>query len=258
MYRWSKRTSAVRSDRTDTLDSDSLRRRRHQEHSHFQRPRHGRQRRTMDDRNRSQDRLEQIVQQRNVSRYEVWNCSARLSETACITGQGKERPTNMREFLSWAQTYYRIDVTASTEERKTGGLESAGACPGGCKEFSHKGSNARSISLACKICGTVRREEHHPHRQDPAACSHRQMDLRGSNAHTRKTYCVDCGTYIDSVPREINNALEATRSASSNRNEELADRISRDTTITTRQVDLATIMMLEQISRLSDGDYELR
>ena len=91
--------------------------------------------------------------------------------------------------------------------------------------------------------------------QDPATCSHRH-DHRGSNAHTRKTYCVDCGTYIDSVSREIFNAIEAPRSASSNRNEELADRVSRETTITKQQIDLATRMMLEQVSRLSDGDYE--
>ena len=71
----------------------------------------------------------------------------------------------------------------------------------------------------------------------------------------RKTYCVDSGTYIASVPREIFNAVEATRSASSNRNEELADRVSRETTITKLQIDLATRMMLEQVSRLSDGCY---
>ena len=58
------------------------------------------------------------------------------------------------------------------------------------------------------------------------------------------------------MPREIVNAFEATRSASSNRNEELADRISTDTTITEQQIDLATRMMLEQVSRLSDEDYE--
>ena len=56
----------------------------------------------------------------------------------------------------------------------------------------------------------------------------------------RKTYCVDCGTYIDSVPREIYGALEAARSASSNRDEEPADRVLKDTTITKRQLDLAT------------------
>ena len=138
-------------------------------------------------------------------------------------------PTNMREFLSWAERHYCIDVTASTVERKTGGPASAGACPGGCKEFSRKGSNAHFIRLTCKICGTVRREERHPLRQDAASCSHRHWDHRRSNAHTRKTYCVDCGTHIDSAPREIFNTVEATRSAPSNRNEELADRVSRET-----------------------------
>ena len=52
------------------------------------------------------------------------------------------------------------------------------------------------------------------------------------------------------------NALEATRSASSNANEELADRASRDTTITKQQIDLATRFKLEQVSRLSVGDYD--
>ena len=37
---------------------------------------------------------------------------------------------NMREFLSLAQRHYRIDVTASTVERKKGGPASAGARPG--------------------------------------------------------------------------------------------------------------------------------
>ena len=50
--------------------------------------------------------------------------------------------TNMRGFLSWAQRHYRIDVTTSTVDRKTGGLASAGACPGGCKDFSHSPRSA--------------------------------------------------------------------------------------------------------------------
>ena len=33
--------------------------------------------------------------------------------------KAKSVPTNMREFLSWAQRHYRIDVTASTVESKT-------------------------------------------------------------------------------------------------------------------------------------------
>ena len=119
--------------------------------------------------------------------------------------KAKSAPANMREFLSLAQKHYRIDVASSTVERKTGEPMSAAPCPGGCKDFSRKGSNARRIRETCKICGTVRSEERCPPRQDPTTCSHQHTDHRGSNAHTRKTYCVDCGTYIDSVPREIYN-----------------------------------------------------
>ena len=57
-------------------------------------------------------------------------------------------PANMLEFLSWAQKHHRIDVTA-TVERKAGGPASTETCPGGCKQFSHKGSNAHSIGLTC-------------------------------------------------------------------------------------------------------------
>ena len=39
---------------------------------------------------------------------------------------------NMREFLSWAQRHYRIDVTISTVERKSGGMASTGTVPGRC------------------------------------------------------------------------------------------------------------------------------
>ena len=82
--------------------------------------------------------------------------------------KAKSVPTSMRKFLSWAQRHCCIDVTASTAERKTSGPACAGACPGGCKEFSRKGSNAHSLRLTRKICGMIRKEERHPQRQDPA------------------------------------------------------------------------------------------
>ena len=123
-------------------------------------------------------------------------------------------------------------------------------------EIFHKGPNARFIRMTCKICGTVRSEERHQSRQGPASCSHRHTDQRKRNAHTRKTSCVDCGIYIDSVPREIYNVLEATRSASANCDEELGNLVLKDTTITKRQLDLATRLMLEQVSRLSHGNCE--
>ena len=98
--------------------------------------------------------------------------------------KAKNVPKNMREFLSWAQRHDRIDVTASTEERKTGGLASAGTCPGGCREFSRKGSNAHSLKV------TVGNEERHPQRQDPATCSHRHTDHKGEQRiHAKDVLC---------------------------------------------------------------------
>ena len=99
-------------------------------------------------------------------------------------------------------------------------------------------------SFPTKVRTRIPSEERHPQRQDPATCPHGHSDYRERNAHTRKTYCVECGTYLDSVLREI--ALEETRSASSNRDEELADRVLGDTTITKQQIDLATSLMLKK------------
>ena len=140
-------------------------------------------------------------------------------------------------------------------DRKTSELASAGPCPNGRTDLSHKGSNARFIRKTCKICGTVRGEERSLSRRDPAPCPHRHTDhMRKQCTHAKDI--LHCGTHIGSVLREIYNALEASRSASSNRDEELANRVLKDTAIPKRQLHLATKLMLEQVSRLSDDDYE--
>ena len=90
--------------------------------------------------------------------------------------KAKSVPANMREFLSGAQRHCRIDVTASTLQRKTGESTSVGPCPGSCNDFTHKGSNTRFIRVTCKVFGTVLSAERHPPWQDPASCSHRHTD----------------------------------------------------------------------------------
>ena len=67
---------------------------------------------------------------------------------------------------------------------------------------------------------------------------------------------VDRGTCIDSTLREIYDAHKAARSALSNRDGGLTDRVLKDTKITKRQLDIAERMMLEQVSLLSNGDYK--
>ena len=86
----------------------------------------GRQRRTTGDRSRSQDRMEQNVQERSVSWYGYGVVLRDFPKQVVSLTKAKSVPTNMRDFLSWAQRQHRIDVTASTVERKTGGLASAG------------------------------------------------------------------------------------------------------------------------------------
>ena len=60
----------------------------------------------------------------------------------------KSVPANMREFLSWAQRHYRIDVTASTVQTQD---KWASICRYVSRrifeEFSHNGSNAHFIRL---------------------------------------------------------------------------------------------------------------
>ena len=128
-------------------------------------------------------------------------------------------------------------------QRKTGEPTFVVPCPSGCKEFSHKSSKEPFVKPTCKIRGNVRKERRTP-RLDPNSCSQRRSDHRESNLHTKQIFLVDRGTYNDSVPHEIDNACKATRSASSNRDGGLADRVLKDTTITKRQLDLAARMML--------------
>ena len=152
--------------------------------------------------------------------------------------KAKSVPANMREFLSWAQRHYCIDVTASTVERKTGEPTSAGPYPGGCKDFTHKGPNACFIRMTCNSCGTVRSEDVIRHDKTLLYVFIATRST-GEAMHTRERQCcVDCGTYIDSVPRE---QVEHHRTVMK---KELADRVLNDTTITKRQLDLATRLML--------------
>ena len=111
--------------------------------------------------------------------------------------------------------HHRIEVTMSATERKQPEPSSHDPCLGGCTEFSSEGSGARFIRTTCKTSGTVRNEERRHSQQDPKSCAHRHTDHRGSNAHIRKTYWIDCGTYIYSVPCEIFDEVLWTRPVSS-------------------------------------------
>ena len=70
--------------------------------------------------------------------------------------------------------------------------------------------------------------------------------------------CIDCSTCVDSVPCEIHPEI-ATRSSSSAYTAEAEApnrRVLTNATLATRQLHVAMRWMLEQVTRLEDGDYE--
>ena len=100
-------------------------------------------------------------------------------EQVLSLAKAKSVLANMRELLSWAHGQCRIDVTASTVERKIGGLAFAGSCPGGCEDFSPKGSHAHFIRLTCKIGCSVQMEE------QSTTTRHRFSSTHGSQGKPR-------------------------------------------------------------------------
>ena len=146
----------------------------------------------MGDRSRSQDRMEKTFKT-GTYRGMLYGIVLREYPKQVVSlAKAKRVLANMREFLAWGTEtlpYRRNSIRCRTQG---GWLASAGPCPGGCQEFSHRGSTALFIRLTCKICGTVRKEERHVQGQDPATCPQRHTDHRESNAHTRKTYCDGC------------------------------------------------------------------
>ena len=106
-----------------------------------------------------------------------------------FSDQSKERSYEHARVLLLGTTH-RIYVTTSTAASKTGWLASTRTCPSGCQEFSHKGSTAHSIRLTCKICGTVRKEDRHPQRQEPATCFIDTRATKRATHNTRQTSCV--------------------------------------------------------------------
>ena len=77
--------------------------------------------------------------------------------------------------------------------------------------------------------------------------------ITGEATHTRGRHTVSIVELTFNLFREIHNALEATRSSSSYRNEELADVVSRSTTITKQQVDLGITFVRWGVWPVSDG-----
>ena len=82
-----------------------------------------------------------------------------------------------------------------------------------CKDFTHAGSTMNYIRGTCTDCGHVEqkpREVTFTH--DPSTCRHEVVDRRGSSRSVSRTFCKQCGTFIDEVPGEFHAQRRAAAS----------------------------------------------
>ena len=138
-------------------------------------------------------------QEWNVPWYAVWNCSARLSETSCITRQDEEC-ADKHAWLCLLGTktlpHWRNRFHCSAQNRWADIFWSV---PRWMQRFFSQRfecafhQNDVQNLWYCSEWGTSSATTR------PASCSLRHTDHRRSNAHTRKTRCVEWWTYIDSV-----------------------------------------------------------
>ena len=128
-----------------------------------------------------------------------------------------------QDFLTWFNRYYTIQdgsghVRASLgliegtyvpRPRKTGIRKTPPNPPLAqkctlCNHFTHAASTMNYIRSTCRDCGRVEqkpREVTYTH--DPATCRHEVVDRRGSSRPISRTFCKQCGTFIDKVPGEF-------------------------------------------------------
>ena len=60
------------------------------------------------------------------------------------------------------------------------------------------------VRMTCRDCGHMtqkKREETRTH--DPETCPHTVLDRRGSSRSVSRTFCRQCGTFVDEVPAEF-------------------------------------------------------
>ena len=93
--------------------------------------------------------------------------------------------------------------------------------------------------------------ERHTASADPATCQHLRTDHRGSNKFVKKTFCLDCGTHIEVVPRTL---LGEEEPALSPEEQVLVDSINEHDMISLEQTVQASERMVTEARRLPSGN----
>ena len=73
----------------------------------------------------------------------------------------------------------------------------------------------------------------------------------------RKTYCKDCGTFLDTITQELAKELDKKRVPLSADDQAFADKVVDHGVITKDQIIRATEVMLAEAQRLEEGEYTL-
>ena len=69
------------------------------------------------------------------------------------------------------------------------------------------------IRSTCRDCGHVEQKPCEvTYTHDPATCRHEVVDRRGSSRSIARTFCKQCGTFIDEVPGEFHAQRRAAAS----------------------------------------------
>ena len=89
-----------------------------------------------------------------------------------------------------------------------------------CRDFSYAGSSGNYVQKTCRDCSHKTKEKRElVLTHDPATCPHSitDTDHRGSSRSTHRTFCKQCGTFIEEVPgdfhKERRNAAEQVLNA---------------------------------------------
>ncbi len=166
-----------------------------------------------------------------------------------------------REYAQWVENHFTahkdksanggtIDVWLTLKPampRQEGYIKMACAHP----DVHHKGSSARYIRSTCNTCKKVWQEERNVPSQDSSQCQHRRTTWwlnDGSNKQVRKTYCLDCGTYIDSVAQGVVKSIsedpDLTQVWVSTEERAMLDHVGEHDTIRRDEIVAAAQMML--------------
>ena len=101
-----------------------------------------------------------------------------------------------QDFLTWFNRYYTIQE-GGVHVRASIGLPEGAYVPRTKKKGIRKAPPNPLLQQKC----TLPREVTYTH--DPATCRHEVVDRRGSSKYVSRTFCKQCGTFIDEVPGDF-------------------------------------------------------